>query len=69
MAAEEYTSTKCVDNDLIPHFLQFWSPTNGVSSEQAVKTFQWRFLKYDQRKIKHSVIDLHDKIDVIMSEI
>ena len=36
---------KCLDNDIIPVFLRFRVPDNGVFSDQAVHSFQLRRLR------------------------
>ena len=36
---------KCLDNDIIPDFLRFRVPDNGVFSDQAVHSFQLRLLR------------------------
>ena len=35
---------KCLDNDIIPDFLRFCVPDNGVFSDHAVHSFQLRLL-------------------------
>ena len=35
---------KCLDNDIIPNFLRFRVPDNGVFSDQVVHSFQLRLL-------------------------
>ena len=36
---------KCLDNDIIPDFLRFCVPDNGVFLDQAVHSFQLRLLR------------------------
>ena len=36
---------KCLINDLIPDFLKFRVPENGVFSDQAVHNFQMKLLR------------------------
>ena len=36
---------KCLDNDIIPDFLRFRVPDNGIFSDQAVHSFQLRLLR------------------------
>ena len=36
---------KCLDNDIIPDFLRFCVPDNGVFSDRAVHSFQLRLLR------------------------
>ena len=36
---------KCLDNDIIPDFVRFRVPDNGVFSNQAVYSFQLRLLR------------------------
>ena len=45
---------KCLDNDIIPDFLRFRVPDNGVFSDQAVHSFQLRLLRSE---ISHAKAD------------
>ena len=45
-------SRVCLENDIIPNFLRFRVPENGVFSNQAVHSFQTKFLRKEINKAR-----------------
>ena len=49
---------KCLNNDIIPHFLEFRVPKTDFFSEQAVLNFKKRLLRDEMRKSKANLVQL-----------
>ena len=53
---------KCYCFGLIPNFLRFKIPTNGVFKEEAIKNFQRRLLKLELQNARKHVEVLNEKL-------